>query len=223
MPSAKVFRKKPLFCCLGASLIFTPFCTEATVKRPAASSTPAPSPLREAQKHPTLEAKAGYFFFGNSTLRKVYNHGGLDLQLSSAYLFKKYLQVYGSLEFMQKNGRSLNSQQKSWFWAVPVSVGLRPIFTIASFAQFYFTAGPRYVYAHIHNKSSFVDKNLSYNAIGGFGNVGFNFFPLRHMVLDCFAEYSYVPAHFHPSKDNVFGRSKQIGGYTFGAGVGYVF
>jgi hypothetical protein len=61
------------------------------------------------------------------------------------------------------------------------------------------------------------------NGLGGFVNTGFLFFPTKHFFIDVFGEYSYVKLRFHHSKSNVYTRRTQVGGYTFGGGLGYAF
>jgi hypothetical protein len=172
---------------------------------------------------PILEAKAGYFFFSDSKMRKVYNDGGIDLQISGSYPIWNWLQLYGSVEYLEKHGRSLGGRQKTRIWAVPLSLGLQPVITINSTVDYYFTLGPRYFFVHAHNDSSVLDRHKSQNGLGGFINTGFHFFPWNNLVIDIFGEYSYKRMHFHTSKRNVFTRSVQVGGFAFGAGLGYAF
>lgn len=172
---------------------------------------------------PTIEAKAGYFFFTNSKMRKIYDQGGIDVQISGAYPIWKGLQIYGSVEYLRKSGRSLNDHQKTSIWQIPVNIGLRPVITICPEVQYYVTVGPRYFYIHQHNQSSYVPKNKGRSGIGMFVNTGFNFLPWHGLLVDVFGEYSYAQTSFHNSKDNVHGRSIQVGGFAFGVGVGYCF
>jgi opacity protein-like surface antigen len=174
-------------------------------------------------QQPILEAKAGYFFFSDSKMRKVYNDGGIDLQISGSYPLWNWIQLYGSVEYLQKHGRSLGGHQKTRIWAVPLSLGLEPVFTINRLVDYYFTVGPRYFFVHAHNDSSSLDRHKSQNGLGGFINTGFHFFPWDNLVIDVFGEYSYKRMHFHTSKRNVFTREVQVGGFAFGAGIGYAF
>jgi hypothetical protein len=172
---------------------------------------------------PMIEFKAGYFFFAESKMRKIYDDGGFDVQISASYPVWRWLQIYGSVEYLQCRGESLNAHQKTKIWELPVSVGLRPVFKIYSKAQYYFTLGPRYFYVHQHNHSSFVNKNRGHSGIGGFVNTGFLFYPYHHFLIDIFGEYAYERVHIHSSKHNVQGRGIQVGGFTFGVGLGYAF
>lgn len=172
---------------------------------------------------PLLEVKGAYFFFSDSKMRKIFNKGGGDVQLSASYPIWKWLQIYGSVEYMQRHGKSLGGHQKTSLWEVPLSLGLKPVIKISPAVHYYLTLGPRYFFVHTHANSSYVDKTLHENGCGGFANMGFNFFPVRHLVVDVFGEYSYKRMHFHSHKHNVYGEKVQIGGFAFGAGLGYAF
>lgn len=173
---------------------------------------------------PVIELKTGYFFFATSKMRKIYNRGGLDLQLSGTFPIWQWLQGYLSVEYLQRHGKILNSNQKTSLWQIPVSVGLRPVMALSSEVRYYFTLGPRYFYIHQHNNSSVVNQNIARSGVGGFANTGFYFFPLQHLVIDVFGEYSYERISIHPySANNVYGESTQVGGFSFGLGAGYAF
>lgn len=176
-----------------------------------------------AKVQPTIEAKAGYFFFAAETMRDIYNQGGVDVQLCGAYPVWRGLEVYGSVEYLQKSGHSLSSGQSTSIWQIPVNVGLKPVITICDGAMWYFTFGPRYFYVHQHNDSSYVPKNKGKSGCGLFVNTGFNFVIGKHLLLDFFGEYSYAKVHFHTSMPNIYTQGTQISGFTFGGGLGYAF
>ncbi|MBX9744939.1 MAG: hypothetical protein K2X08_07005 [Chlamydiales bacterium] len=175
------------------------------------------------QTPPLLEIKTSYFFFVSSQINEVYRNGGIQVQLSSSYPIWKGLQLYGSTGFSEAWGRSQSFHQNTSLWQLSVDIGLKPIFTIASFAQYYFSIGPRYFYAHQHNNSSYVNKVIVKNGVGLFVNTGFNFYLMSHLIIDIFGEYAYEPAHFSPSRVNVYGRSTQLSYFSFGTGISYAF
>ena len=172
---------------------------------------------------PTIEAKAGYFFFWDDKMSDVYDHGGVDLQISATYPVWRWLQVYLSVEGFEKNGRSLKGHQKTRFWGYPVSLGLQAVAEIIPEVQYYFTMGPRYIYAHVHNNSPYVDRTMNHSTVGGFANTGFRFFPMEHFLIDLFGEFSYAQMHFRSHKKNAYGERAQVGGLVFGGGLGYAF
>jgi len=169
---------------------------------------------------PLLEVKMGYFFFSNSKMRDVYDRGGLDIQMCASYplwnLTSRWiLNGYGALEYFHQLGNSINGDQKTSLWSVPVNIGLKPVYAINANTHYYFATGPRYFYLHQHNDSSYVYKNKSRNGLGFFVNTGFNYALCGHLVLDIFGEYSYGKMHFHGENTLVYTRNIQIGGFTF--------
>ncbi|MBX7066423.1 MAG: hypothetical protein K1X28_04250 [Parachlamydiales bacterium] len=172
---------------------------------------------------PFLEVKGGYFIFANEKMRDVYKKGGLDIQISARYPAYKWIQVYGSVEYAQRHGRSLNGNEYTRIYLLPVSLGAQAAVYLGKPVEWYFTIGPRYFFLQAHNDSSSVDRNINKNGIGGFANTGFLFVPADHLLIDLCAEYSYLKANIHSHKRNVFGRDIQVGGFAFSVGVGYVF
>jgi hypothetical protein len=193
----------------------------AQEKEDLASSETSNQPIFK-QGSPLLETKASYFFFASSDLNKIYQKGGFQVQLSGFYPIWRGLQVYGSTGFSEAWGCSRSLHQNTSLWQLSVDLGLKPILTIASFAQYYFSLGPRYFYAHQHNSSSYVRRIVVKNGAGLFVNTGFNFFPMPHLIIDIFGEYAYEPVNCS-SRSNIYGNRTQLSLFSFGAGIGYTF
>lgn len=175
-----------------------------------------------------VEVKVGYFFFSNAKMRKIYDKGGLDLQMSSSYPIrcineKWTLNAYAALEYFQKSGKSNNAHQKTSIWSLPVNIGLQVVNLTSLNLRCYFTAGPRYFYLHQHNRSSYVEKSRSGNTLGFFLNTGLQYNLCKGFALDFFSEYSYAKIYINCGKARVYTRSLQVGGFTLGAGLAYVF
>lgn len=177
---------------------------------------------------PLIEVKTGYFFFTHSKMRKVYDKGGWDIQLASSYPLwnptdRFSLNAYAAVEYFHCEGQSLQGDQKTSLWAVPINIGFKPVFVICPEAQYYFTLGPRYFYIHQHNNSCDVDKNKSRNGVGFFMNTGFDFLLKSCFAFTIFGEYAYAKTHFHSEKTGVYTRNIQVSGFTLGGGLGYAF
>ncbi|MDP1834413.1 MAG: hypothetical protein Q8K75_00660 [Chlamydiales bacterium] len=176
---------------------------------------------------PLVEVKAGYFNFSDSKLRKIYDKGGLDMQLCASYPLRYMnqwvLNAYGAVEFFQRSGTSLNGDQKTSLWSIPINLGIKPVYTISPNMQYYFAIGPRYFYIHQHNSSPYVYRNRSGNGLGFFANTGFHRMLDDGLMIDVFAEYSYGKVRFQGGRPAVYTTSMQIGGVTLGAGLGYEF
>jgi len=177
---------------------------------------------------PLIEVKGGYFRFSSSKIRQIYDTGGLDVQLCASYPFQNInsrwtLNTYGAVEYFHRSGKSINGNEKTELWSIPINIGLKPVYSINSNTQYYFAIGPRYLYIHQHNDSPYVYKNKSGNGFGIFVNTGFNYAPWDHFVIDIFGEYSYAKINSHSGRAGVYATSMQIGGLTLGGGLGYEF
>lgn len=177
----------------------------------------------ETQDRSLLEAKAGYFFFSNPTMRRVYDEGGIDAQLSYSLPVGKWVQLYESVEYFQKFGHSLQYHEGTKIRGVTLSFAVKPVFKIASILDFYVGIGPRYFFLHMDNDSSFVDRNISKNGLGGFAITGFLLRPLKNWTFDFFGEASYKNMDFKNKHHRVVSKSTQVGGFAFGGGFGYLF
>lgn len=183
--------------------------------------------LRQGQ----IEFKGGYFIFQNSKLKRIYNSGAWDIQLSGSYplsrcfdqcsLWKRF-DLYGSVEYLHADGKSLTEHERTTFRAYPISLGLKAYLPLRCGLRFYSTLGPRYVFVNQKNHSDIVP-NAKGSNIGGFINVGVTYSSCNKIFLDAFTEYSYVKVHFKPHHGNVVGRTIQVGGFCFGLGAGYYF
>ncbi len=174
---------------------------------------------------PYVETKFGYFFFVTSPMSKVYNRDGFDFQVSGGYPIINYLRIYGSVEYFKKSGCSLAGNQHTSIWAVPLSLGLQPVFDLncEKTSSYYFTFGPRYFITRVHNNSTYVSPNMRSNGWGLFVNTGFMFSLHECLKLDLFGEYSYGRLCYKSTIPNSQGARVQISGLTFGAGLAYEF
>ncbi len=170
-----------------------------------------------------IEAKAGYFFFLNPTMQKIYDGDGIDLQLSGSYPIRRDLHFYASLEYLEKFGHSLNGGQATHLQVAPISIGLKPIYPLTRFTDFYLTAGPRYFIVRVHNDSPYVDNDLRSDGWGGFANIGFLSELYRGLTINLFSEWSYGKVLFNSTIPNVEVTNIQLTGITFGGGLGYTF
>lgn len=173
-----------------------------------------------------VEVKMGYIFFANSKMRKIYDRGGFDIQLAASYplcnISRKWtLNAYGALEYFHFMGKSSDHQSTS-LWATPVNIGIKSVYSASCNTEYYFSIGPRYFSLHQHNHSSYVYRNQSRKTLGLFVNTGFHYFLCNRLVLDLFGEYSYAKIHFR-GQSRVYTRNIQVGGFTFGGGLGYSF
>lgn len=174
---------------------------------------------QECSCTPPIELKAGYFLYSDKQMRDVYKNGGYEIQLSSRYALRDTLYLYGSIGFQGASGHSTHFHQKSNFWQIPVDLGLRQYFPLNCTTNFYVTAGPRLFYAHQHNHSDYVNKNIGKLGLGIFLNAGFDFIFADNYKVTLFTEYSYQSVNPSSSKQGVETRHVNVGGFCFGGGI----
>lgn len=171
-----------------------------------------------------LEIKPSYFFFSTSPMTDIYDDGGFEVQGSVSAPICNYLDLYGSIGYRETWGHALNTCEKTSLTVIPIDIGLKPTFNFHERCYYFFALGPRYFYLHQHNRSPYVDCILNGSGIGLFVNTGFNIVLAEHLLLGLFGEYSYEKKTMCPKIPNVFSNgSAQIGGFAFGASVGYAF
>jgi hypothetical protein len=176
-----------------------------------------------ASCHPYVDARAGYFFFYDSTMKKAYSDGGIDAQVVGAYPMYKKLRAYLAVEYSHKSGRAPHTHNHISLQQVPINFGIQPYFPIGSLAEYYVSIGPRYIFAHANNGSAYPDKTKNANGFGWFINTGFLVFITNHWVFDIFGEFSSAKLHFHAPNETWLGHTSQLGGFTFGGGFGYAW
>lgn len=172
---------------------------------------------------PTTSIKAGYFTFSGSKMRKIYDQGGIDVQLSGSYPFGTRVQLYGAIEYLEKQGRSLHGREATRIFLVPFSFGIQPMFEWGSNIHYYMTLGPRFFILCQKNFSAYVDKHVTEGGAGAFANTGLHLFFYEKFFFDLFAEYSYLRVKHLSYQEKVYSQSVQVGGYTFGLGLGFKF
>lgn len=175
-----------------------------------------------------FEVKAGYFTFSDATMREIYDKDGWDIQCCISYplikLTSKWnLDAYAAVEYFYRSGNSLNGDEGTSISSIPLNIGLKAVYSIQNNTRYYLGIGPRYAHFNQHNDSIYVIQNDSGNAFGFFINTGFTHHLSKRVVLDIFGEYSYIKMHFHEGEPNIYTRATQLGGFTFGGGLGYEF
>jgi hypothetical protein len=170
-----------------------------------------------------FEFKAGYFSFLDKNLRRVYSDGGYELQLSYAYRIINYVNVYGSVGYVELTGHSFGLGQETKFQEIPLDLGVQPFYDFTSHFRIYGTVGLSYILAFQRNYSDFVDSHLNENDIGGFLNVGM-LYRYNRFFIDLFGEVTSCEMRFHPHKDQIEqGHSINVGGYSVGSSIGLFF
>lgn len=172
-----------------------------------------------------VEVKAGYFFFTDNRLRRVYNRGGLDLQLAASVPLYRTLRLYGALEYVEKHGKSLLLGSHTSIRQIPVSLGLeyRMCVWALPWIESYARLAPQYFHWHVKSDTTVIERSLSESGIGVVGGAGLLASLTDRLKIDLFAEYAYRRVHPQSGKQGVRTFTVQTGGFVLGGGVVYGF
>ncbi|MBV8660791.1 MAG: hypothetical protein JO129_01430 [Candidatus Dependentiae bacterium] len=173
---------------------------------------------------PWLEIKPSYFFFSESPMNEIYDHGGFEIQGSASIPVYKYLDVYGSIGYRYAGGYALNSDEKTSLNVIPIDIGLKPVFKFDDHFHYFFAFGPRFFIFHQHNDALFINSSINGGGVGLFVNTGFNIEFADSFLLGIFGEYSYEKNTITSNRPNVYSNGPvQMGGFAFGVSLGYAF
>lgn len=181
------------------------------------------SSLHASTSYTWFEIKPGYFLFSNHTLRKIY-HGGFEIQGSGSYPLSEKVDLYGSIGYIHAKGTSLQGNQKTSMWQLPINLGLKATACMTERLRCYVAAGPRYFHFHQYNDSTYVNQNISKNGAAFFINGGLYYLTHDCFLLGIFTEYAFERKSFTSDRPNVYGiRQLPVGGFMFGATLGIGF
>ena len=184
--------------------------------------TPIASTPKKTNDHlNTLEPRAAAFFPSWGKFRKIYGDVGLSLQLEAARTLKNHhwLEIWENLEWIFMDGTTGHCHTK--IDIVDLSVGLK--FVKRAFREKLFL----YLGAGIDAGGVFIENDLrcgqsktshDHKFKWGFGGVaksGGQIYFGPHAYLSLFADYLYLPIHFH--------HDHNVGGFKVGGGLGARF
>jgi len=171
-----------------------------------------------------LEFKGAYFLPTNCEFRNIYDNGGA--LYGPEVTFELCNQIYGfiSIDFFQKNGRSLGDCSPTQITLVPIGMGLKYLVPFC-LGDFYVGLGFQPTVVQITNCSPFVIPEQSQWGFGGIAKVG-TFFDLPcNLFIDIFIDYSFLNVCFNNGCQTlpVVLNKAHLSGAIFGAGFGYRF
>ena len=157
-------------------------------------------------------------------MRKIYHHGGFQIQASGSYPIWQCLAFYASVGNIHTRGKSLEGENTTSIWQLSFDMGLKALFQLGEQGCYYVGFGPRYFYVHQHNSSAYVDKDLHSDGIGLFANVGYDYLLADRLFIGVVGEYAYQKTKFVSQLPNVYGPDHtQVGGFSIGGSLGYAF
>ncbi len=212
MPSTSRFKKLVASLCLLSTLpLFS-------------SEDPAQTPPPPASKCLfSVDAKVGAYFLLNSTIRDLYGpvlpaftlegnadvYKGLTVWLDGSYIFGNGGNSYG--------GSHLNF--------IPITLGLKYVYSIMQSMDVYAGAGAAYSFLITRDHSPYVHEKNHSNNWGFVAKSGFIYHCTQHLQVEGFANYMYQEFHFTGTEEDplVYRTNAFLNGVEVGASVGYNF
>ena len=168
------------------------------------------------------ELKAACFVPTCAKIRKIYSNtmGLYGLELSYQTWDWLYPWVSGSV--LSQAGSSMGSGSHTRATVAPLGIGLKGIYHFKH-AGVYIGAGPLYSYLRIKDHSAFVLPTTSRWEWGGIGKVGVILFSNKAILLDIFADYSYMKFNFPQNSGIVIRNDVDFSGWSAGASLGLAY
>jgi len=169
-----------------------------------------------------FEVKPSYFYFHDNTARDLYNKGGFMISLEFHGRIYENLFWFSELGFLYKDGHDYNLDTDTDIFLMPLSFGLKGIYSINNFIQLYAKIAPNWVWVTTWDDYPFFDSSKSRSTFGASFGIGAIFFPVENCAIDLFVGFLYDKKTFKDKAQNIK-FSRYFGGMPFGIGLGYSF
>ncbi|MBN1914545.1 MAG: outer membrane beta-barrel protein [Parachlamydiales bacterium] len=168
------------------------------------------------------EIKPSYFHFQDNTFRDILGSGHGMFSVEIDWLICHFLALFAEAGYLYTKGHTLQEQIPTSLQVVPLSLGLKGIFSMNSLAGLYAKIGPNWLYLKEHSDYSYFQHNVDKNTFGVTAGVGLFLHIAEHMCLDFFSNYLYGKKHYIDRYSNT--RIKRyFGGFQFGIGFAFAY
>jgi outer membrane protein W len=171
-----------------------------------------------------VEIKPGYFIFNESTLNKIFKHGGLTAQAEGGVIFCKNYAASLNFQYFSRSATAINSTRNTTVYIPTLSLFIKGFRPFKSYLKPYIGIGPRIFFFKNTNHSPYVPHRNFKSNLGFAVTIGTFFYVNKNQIfIDPFLDYGYAKS----SKGKKGNSSKQydanLGGLTIGLGLGYKF
>jgi len=179
---------------------------------------------QDCSTRPILETRFSYFRPFSSTFRELFHNGGIDYTIESTIPVWRGLSVWGAVDYFSRSGSMIGINRSLHITIVPVTLGLKYIYSFNRYYGLYLGAAPKYYFVEMVNRVFPIDHTTHRNGLGGVVEAGNIICINKRIVVDIFASCSFKnikgPDGLPP---NMSSFSMQVGGWNIGGGLGYKF
>jgi hypothetical protein len=164
-----------------------------------------------------------YYLPISNKVRQIYDSGGLNWNFSLSILLFRNLYLWESFDYFNKTGSSINGGQKTSLTILPFTLGLKFIYPIGNY-RIHLAGGGKYYFVFNQNSSSYVDRKIDLNGLGGAAELGFSRLFWESLQISIYGNYSFIDLKKNKtSKTNVFIDRADLSGFYLGGGIGFCF
>ena len=174
----------------------------------------------------SLDAKYAAFFPLDSRVRKIYGSSLPMFTLEANMKTSRCLEVWLDTSYVFGNGHSCScDKNKTHLNFVPISLGVKYIYSLCDRTDFYIGAGPCYSFFNTKDHSEFVHENTSKNNWGAIVKSGFIYHYNECMFLEGFFNYMYQKFSFGKRSDDpfVYRHDANLSSLQLGVALGWNF
>ena len=172
-----------------------------------------------------VETKVSAFFPSSKIIRRIYSDTVPYYELEIAKTFCNDWQVWLGVGFLSNDGRAIGCKNKTSFRLIPITLGLKYLYSVNSCMDLYTGAGACWSFLKNKDHSPFVHKNISDEALGGIFKLGFIYRIKERVFIDIFTEYLYQHFSFkrHYEDHYTIRHNLNMSGLKIGLGLGFNF
>jgi hypothetical protein len=167
---------------------------------------------RAAIKQGTIEFMMGRYSVSEPRFTAVYKEGGAVSGLILSAMLIRDFNFYLEIKYFKKTGLLTYTQEKSDFYLLPISLGVRYILPLGIFHPYAGAGGDFYIYYEKNPIGNVLNHTTGLHALGGvyvqFGKLPF--------FLNLKLKYTRARAEEQ-------GKTLQLGGWEYGAGLAFSF
>ena len=183
-----------------------------------------PPPVEDVCFDPILffEGKVAYFHPADDKIQDIYsNHTGI-YGLEVCWRGKEqYFGLWGSASYLYLNGHSIGSGSRTNAHIVPLGLGIAYLQNVYDRIDIFLGVGVLYSRLVMHDYSPYVFPTTTKWDWGGIWKAGLRIYPIKHLFVDVFTDYSYMKFNFSGCFEKVVFSSPNFSGISAGVAIGY--
>lgn len=172
-----------------------------------------------------FEAKISAYCPSSKVVRKLYNNVLPYYEFEAGRTFFCNWQGFMNVGLVYDKSDSKGCSHQNELYFVPVTAGLKYVWHVESFVDFYAGLGASWAYLNANNHIHYLHQKISRSSFGGVFRLGMvtRCVECLDLDLDLFTEYLSQPFTFeHHCRDHsYFRRNLNMSGFKLGAGLIY--